>query len=534
MGQIGQTNIQQQHPAREGGVLCSEPVASTPKAAGLTGHWPAVAAAFVSGFAVMSLELLEARLMAPYFGTSILVWTNIIGVILVALALGAWLGGIAADKRPRLSTVASFLLLAGVWSIGLALASRPFLGKVADWPLQTVMPLASLLLFAPPSFLLGAVAPAVLRLTVDKLEQSGRIAGFLSAVGTIGSLCGTYVTGYVLLPLLPVTHLVFAIGSLLVLCGLGFSARNRVRKPYAALAAMGMVLVPGLVPAADSPVGGREIPSAYGHVSIQDATFKGGPARFLKINSGYHSAARPDSPHVSLFDYVAGMRAADGLVAEPDSLLLVGAGGMQVADEFAARHPQATVDAIEIDPAVYRAAQEAYGTAYPERVKVIVDDARPAVRRLDRRYGIIAVDAFGGDHCVPWQLLTREAVADYRRALKPGGVLVANMIMPPLPSGEDGKNFQARLAGTFRTGFDWLAIVSMGNGPSPDKVANVLIFAGQGTGPRAADLAREIREKSGVAAAVALPTPEAGEPWTDDAGTADYESLAMYSEAGYW
>lgn len=488
-----------------------------------------VSAAFVSGFAVMSLELLEARLVAPYFGSSVLVWTNIIGVILVALALGAWAGGAAADRYPKLKTVAVFLFGAGLWSVALAVGGRVLLMSLAGMQSGIATPLASLILFAPPAFLLGAVAPAVLRLTVENVQHSGHAAGVLSAVGTIGSLFGTYVTGYLLLPHYSVSELFVGVGIVLVVEAFLLIERKSFFRSSAVLAVTGMVSVPSVF-IGDRLVPGETLPSAYGHVAIADFDYRGASARALIINAGFHSAARPDSLQTSVFDYVTALQATDEFVADPKNMLLIGGGGMHVADSFLERHPDGQVDAIELDQAVYAAAEKAFGLRSPEKIRMVVDDARPAVARLTSEYDVIVGDAFGGDHCVPWQLLTREAMELYKKHLKAGGVFAINIIMPTETNGSAGRLFEARLDATLRTAFGWTIAVSTMNNDNAQDVANVIIFAGQGQKPDEAKLLSAIQEKYGLPKARLVALPEGGEPWTDDAGPADYESLAMYGE----
>jgi MFS family permease len=494
--------------------------------------WMVLAAAFFCGFAVMGLELLEARLMAPYFGTSILVWTNIIGVILAAMALGAWVGGRLADRYPTYSTLAMFFVFSGAWAVFLAAAGRVILAFFVALPPAWMVPLASLLLFAPPLFLLGAVSPALLRLAVKDVSRTGHVAGSLAAFGTLGSLVGTYATGYLLLPRFAVSELLSGIGIGLVAAGILLFGR-RSAKAYALAGAIGLVTVPGAY-AGKYLYPWVEIPSAYNYVAIRESLWEGRPSRILMVNAGYHSAAAVDEPQASVFDYVKAFHVVDEFVAEPDSMLLVGGGGMHAASEFVARHPASKVDVLEMDPAVYRAGLEAFGLSDASRINVIIDDARPAMRRLDKVYDVVLVDAFGGDHCVPWQLMTREAVAEYARLLAPDGVWAANIIMPQKPAGPKGERFVSRLLGTLRGSFNWVVMISLNKGLEPRHVSNTLVLAGSGQQPDASALAATLMAKYGVTRARPIDGIAPGAPWTDDAGPADYDSLAMYTEAEYW
>ncbi len=515
MSEIEHNQESKQHPAFSGWVRRNLPAM----------------AAFVAGFAVMSLELLEARLVAPYFGSSVLVWTNIIGVILVALAIGAWAGGAITDKYPRASTVALFLLGAGLWSAGLSGLGRVILVSFSGMPIQTVSALASLILFAPPALLLGAVPPAVLRLSVEDVKQSGHTAGLLTAIGTAGSLAGTYLTGYFLLPLFSVNDLLAAVAAVLVLCAVALGGKIFSRRSFAAVGILGIVAVPNTF-IGDRLLPGEVFPSAFNHVMVTDMAWHGAPARILLINMGFHSGALTDKPLQSVFDYVTTLQATDQIMAEPKNLLLIGGGGMHIADEFLQRHPNAHVDIAEIDPSVYQAALKAFGLRDPERVTMHFEDARPVVNQSPAsQYDVIVADAFSGDLCVPWQLLTREAMAGYKRVLKPDGVMAFNVIMPDVDPGPGTSAFKARFYATLHTAFGWSESISTMEPKDPKKVSNILVFAGNGTKPDSAALLAAVQQKYGVPAARLMSEPADGAVWTDDAGPADYASLAMYGEA---
>ncbi len=487
-----------------------------------------VGAAFIGGFAVMSLELLEARLAAPYFGSSVLVWTNIIGVILAALALGAWLGGVAVDRRPDGRWASAALFGAGVWALGMSALGRGALLLFTSLPQQIATPAASLLLFAPPSFLLGAVPPVLWRLLVRDVERSGHEAGLLSAAGTVGSLVGTYLTGYVLLPRFGVESLLIMLSGLLIIYALVLTERAKtipILGSCFSIVALGSIL--NNVNAQATP--GKFYPSAYSHLAVIQMPWQGKESDLLFINTGLHSGATIDDPKHSVFSYVKAAQAVEELVPDPKNLLLVGGGGMHIAHGFLERHPGATADVIEIDPAVYEAARETYGTGDEAGLKMHFGDARTVVRELEGKYDAIVVDAYGADVSVPWHLLTREALQDLYSRLSDKGVLVANIIMATDPRLQD-LTFSRRSLATMSVVFDWVLPISMGNvTDGKGGIANVLVFAGHGVKPDEEPLVRSIRERYGVplARAFVLDTDNAL-VYTDDFGPGDYDSADMY------
>lgn len=485
-------------------------------------------AAFVAGFAVMSLEILGSRLLAPAFGSSVLVWTNIIAVILVALAVGAWAGGVLADRYPTKGIVAVFFVGAGLWSLGLAAVARFILPFFTLFPSAFAAPLAASGFLAFPAFLLGAVSPAVLRLAVTDLARTGHVAGRLSAVGTLGSLLGTYLTGYALLPRYAVSDILYGLAIALILVAAGVSGRlfgKRVVLPVTCLAFAAFPLS-----RASLFVTEDIIPSAYAHVSLRDLDYHGVSARGLVINYGLHAASAPSAPERTILDYAQGMRAVDAVVGNPRSMLALGGGGFHVAREFAARHSEATVDVVEIDPAVVVASERAFGFVPDDRIRVRLNDARDELKRLPSGYDVLIQDTYAGDLSVPWHLMTREAFAEYKRLLASDGVFLANVIMRDDPTTPAAERFQADFAATMREAFRWSFAIAILNADTAGHPVNVLVFAGNGREPDRDAVLKAVEKESGVPVTFTN-LRDGGRVWTDDFGPADFESLAMYREA---
>ncbi|MFH1620722.1 MAG: fused MFS/spermidine synthase [Patescibacteria group bacterium] len=485
-----------------------------------------IIAAFVAGFAVMSLEILGSRLVAPIVGSSVLVWTNLIGVILVALATGAWVGGIIADRFHQEKVVGYMMLGAGTWSLLVVFVSRYILSLFPALPPGTAAPIISLILLAPPAFMLGAIPPALIRLSLKEVSGSGHVAGMLSATGSFGSLLGTYLTGYVLLPLYSVTELLFGIAVLLVIFALFFF--SSIFRRRAVVSATGFMFI--MTPVA---LDKQEyiFPSAYNFIEVKDINYHSEPARALIINQGLHAAASPNTLNESIFEYCRGWRAMDSLVTEPKRMLALGGGGFHVVREFLARHPEATADVVEIDPAVVFAAKKTFDINPDPRLNLIIADARTALDNLEPGYDIIVQDTFAGDLSVPWHLLTQEVFLKYKKLLAPSGIYTANIIMGGDDSGEAVKRFNRDFSTTLKTAFNWTGAVTLDNRLATNQPANVLVFAGNGQKPDMKNLATEVSRYATKSNPKELKLLDGGMIWTDDFGLADYESIAMYREA---
>jgi spermidine synthase len=465
---------------------------------------------------------------------------DLIGVILLALALGAWLGGAAADRKPVIDLAGALLAAAGLWSAVLAALGRSILSALAgmDLHLLVKIPILSLVLFAIPSLLLGAVPPVLLRCRIADVKETGRVAGVYGALGTAGSLVGTYVAGYVLLPFLSIRAIYLGLAALL-----GVSAAILIgqRRAAAVAAVLTAAVVLGARAAPESPFDtGIIYPSACAHVRVTDRfddrwTLKSrtsSPTRALFLDAAIHSAARVGDLGRSNKTYCVGIYALVAGLDRPFRHILVsGGGGMHVPRELAATHRHAWVDVIEIDPAVVAAATEQFG-AVGSRVRIEVGDARPVMAVRSTRYDLIIADAYASSGVgVPWYLLTEEAIRDHARLLDEEGVLVANLFLATDPSTDAARRYQANLLATFRTSFRWVILLNLAiTAKAPGLPANALLVAGNGSEPDRMRLLDAVVGALGEGPFL-MADVEGGTAWTDDAGFADYEAFFMWGAA---
>jgi MFS family permease len=389
----------------------------------------AAALVFLASGAVLVLEILGVRLLAPYVGLTLEVTTSIIGAVLAGIALGSALGGRAADRTDPRRLLPGLLVAGGL----LALLTVPLvrtLGPGARGGGDTAAFAVTLLALLPPAAVLSAVTPAVARLQLADLRARGTVVGSLSAWATGGALAGTFGTGFVLVPLLPVSVAVLAVGGVLLAAGLalGLRAGTTSRRGAGGLLA-GAVLVGLVTVAAGSPCA-RE--TAYHCADVVEDR----GARVLVLDDLRHSAVHLDDPRRLDFDYVRWIGdAIDGLrpAGAPLDAVYVGGGGFTLPRYTAAVRPGSTGHVLEVDggargPRPRRARPAHRARPAGDRGRRPGDAALPAggVRGPDRG------DAFGS-RAVPWHLATAEWIADVRRVLRPGGLLAVNVIdQPPL------------------------------------------------------------------------------------------------------
>jgi predicted O-methyltransferase YrrM/MFS family permease len=406
----------------------------------------AVVIVFSTSAAVLVLEILAGRLLAPYVGVSLETYTGIIGTVLAAIAAGTALGGRLADRVDPRRLLGPTLVIGGV----LAWLSLPLLSLVGpgagDGPVAIVVLTAWS--FFLPAAVLSAASPMVAKLRLASLDQTGAVVGGLSAAGTAGALVGTFATGFVLVAALPTRPIVIAVGLALVIGGVGLWWRFAISMPPRSLAAVVLVASIGSLGLAVANPTTCQWETAYFCASIEHDP--GRPSgRVLRLDTLRHSYVDLDDPtyldfrYIRLFAQVADFvdtspldtAPLDPSPFDPSPLdtapldtLHIGGGGFTFPRYLAATRPGGTNTVVEIDDELIRIAHDHLGLAANGEIEIYPSDARQVVRRLaDDTYDLVVGDAFGG-LSPPWHLTTREFVEDIRRVLRPGGVYTVNVI----------------------------------------------------------------------------------------------------------
>jgi len=403
---------------------------------------------FLAGVGTLATEICASRLLAPYYGSSTIVWANIIGLTLASLSLGYWLGGRIADRNPSPYLLGRLVLGAALLVAVIPFVSAPIL-DVASSGLDEVSAGAvigsffgTLLLFAPPIVLLGMVAPFAIRLALVELASAGQVAGRLYALSTVGSLLGTFLPALVTIPLIGTQRTLLVAAALLAAAASTMLGR-RWLVATAAIAAL-VVVPPGAVKASDGDVL-YEVESPYQFVQVVERD----GARRLYLNEGVavHSLWRPET--VLTGGVWDAFLALPVLLDRPvHRVAVLGNAGGTIARAYAEFWPDALIDGVEIDPAVSEAGREYLGLRDNPRLTVHDADARPFLRRTDTKYDLIVVDAYHQPY-VPFYLATREFFRLVHRHLAPGGIVALNVATVP-----DDRSLEKNLAGTLATEFE--------------------------------------------------------------------------------
>jgi spermidine synthase len=483
--------------------------------------WALAALVFGAGTGSLATEIAASRLLAPYFGSSTIVWANLIGIVLAGLALGYWLGGKLADRRPEPRLLGLIVLAAALWVAMTPFVARPFLdaavGNLDDASAGAVIGsfFAVLLLFAPAVVLLGTVSPFAIRLALTDVATAGAVAGRFYALSTAGSLLGTFLPALVFIPLVGTQRTLLVTAALLAVSASFLLGRKAV--VLAAVIAALVALPPGAIKAEEGLLYEEE--SRYQFIQVLEGD---DGRRSLSLNEGVavHSVWREDE--VLTGGVWDAFLALPPLLDRPlRSVAILGNAGGTTARAMGVYYPDARIDGVELDPAVSEVGFEFFGMADNPNLTVHDADARPFLRRTDERYDLIVVDAYHQPY-VPFYLATREFFRLARDRLAPGGMLALNVASVP---GDDRllDGISGTLTHEFEAVLVWPALrfnkilIAIDTAPGISPPGTVV-------DPRLQPLVDLVKRQ------VRRVTEKADRPWTDDRAPVEWVTDRMIVE----
>lgn len=415
-------------------------------------------AALFSGMAIMIIELTGTRLLAPWFGNSLYTWTGLIGVVLISISCGYYLGGLLADRRPE-SIVLAHLLAASAGLTCVIPLLYPSLEEVfSDWGIIRGPVMVTALLFALPGCCVASIAPLSIRLmslrTGDR--KIGLSSGYVGMFGALGSVAGTFATGFVLVPNLELRTIFFLTGAalgVLALVGYTFLSNPSRRGKLLgcilvvlwALPSAGIVLlegpaVPGLL---------FEKYSFYHRIRVMEELTDKGAQRTLYLDSTVEGAQFQDSDDFPVF-YQNYWRLAEVFCPELESAAFLGGGAFAMPQALSRQYPNARVDVAEIDPEVIEVGRQFFKLDDYPRVNAVPIDARRFLRTGSEKYDFIFGDAYNGPLHIPAHLVTAEFFEIVKAHLEDQGIYVMNIVSSI--TGEHAGIFEA-IAGTVASVF---------------------------------------------------------------------------------
>ena len=413
----------------------------------------------LAGACIMSAEMAAPRLLAPSFGTSQLIWANIIGTVLAAMTAGAFVGGRLADRWPSERAYARVIALGGVLLALIPLLSPPFL-RLASGALVSrsvgpfLLSLAAVcLFFAPPVFVLGMIGPWAVKLAGAGRPDLGRIAGVLSGLAAGGSIFGTFFSALVLLPFLGTRSTILITSALLIATGSWRACRGtrhdlRARLGGTALAAL-LVFYPfGAIKADAEQI--YETESSYQYIQVKRS--EAGVTRlYLDEGLGRHSV-KPAAGYIT-GGYWDDISILPVMVTRPGGrlrVLILGLAAGTMAwqlDHYYSGSRELEIDGVEIDPEVVEVGRRFFDLDTVKHLDIHVADARPFVASAEGEYDLIVADAFRPPY-IPFHMVTVEFYRACLDRLAPGGAFCIN-----LGADENGQELVDAFAATMKAVF---------------------------------------------------------------------------------
>lgn len=464
---------------------------------------------FVVGAVELTLELTAARIAAPYIGLTIYVWTSVIGVILAALALGYLIGGRLADKRKQTLDVV-YLLLGSAILIGLINAIKdPLLAGLSTWPLgpQLQALVASCILFAVPTVVLGAVTPYLARLSVIDVESSGTKVSRINAAGTFGALFGTFFTGFYLFAIVGTRNILSLLVLVLVLTSLGLIPKKQTRLRIGLLVlSVLFLLLPSHVHLHNVR---KDFDTAYNRYMIRESK----DIRILQGDaSAWESGVYKDPAKGPLFPYIQTFASAAALPQQPQRYLVIGGGAFTLPTLLHQSHPNAHIDVVEIDKALQPISEQFFNFRPASNIHVYTQDGRQFLNSSHQKYDMIYLDAFS-NATPPFQLLTAETNERLRALLAPHGLVAVNIVSRSAGTGEV---FVSSISQTYRTIFSDVRMFAITKAASTDLQNILLLASSHDLGPRITTVANQDGTFYAATRNQLQPAPQVGRVLTDD------------------
>lgn len=442
---------------------------------------------FCSGALVMILEMVGGRILAPHVGTSAIVWTSLIGVVLAFLALGSWAGGRYADKNLSSRGLGLALALAGVGCAITAFCHNAIGNGITSsvGNLYAAAVAAAIGIFALPAFFFGMITPYVIRLRLAGIDTAGATVGRLYALSTAGSILGTFLGGFVLISWFSSTTILWGVAICMIL----LSLLNNIKKPVFRLAAI-MIFVflawqDKSYAAWQTKNGAPRLEETpYNSIRImegKDYRHNGEPVKLMATDPGYtQSGMLINNPNKLYFDYTRYYALGPGHNPLAKNILMLGGGGYSVpkwllsgkSGLLAPRDMNLVV--VELDPAMTSIAKTDFELKDDPRMKIIHEDARAFLNRQEDKYDLVFVDVFNSHYSVPFHVGTRQAAREMARAVAPGGMLLMNVISAV--EGEDGRLFRS-IYHALKEAFPEVDVYCVSRPENPEEVQNLMIAA---------------------------------------------------------
>ena len=388
---------------------------------------------FLCGGLTMMLELVAARVLAPYVGSSNLIWTTIIGIMLIGMSLGYWVGGKLADKNPNIKTVSEFLFIACITTSIIPISEVVIIDNLVEIfnELVIVAIISATLIFGIPSFMLAAISPMAVKIKNEEEKAVGKISGKISSLSTIGSIIGTFVAGFILIPNIGVRNIILISSILLWLMGICLYKKKNKKTVsimiVILIAIIGINIYSYKLFQDKNPDIIKDVDSEYSRIWVKEMKNEDVNYKTLQVDTGLESYIDQNTGEMGA-EYLKYFDLFDYYNENANSVLMIGGAAYTYPIHYLDKYQDKTIDVVEIDEKMTEIAQEEFGldTNNPN-LKIHHQDGRSFLNYNDTKYDAILIDAFKGLNA-PFELTTYEAMQKVRNNLKDNGIVITNII----------------------------------------------------------------------------------------------------------
>lgn len=420
---------------------------------------------FLSGAIGMGLELMAARVLSPYVGSSNVVWTSIIGIILVSMSLGYWLGGKKADKNSDINRVSEILLFAALATSVIPILETIIVKQIAGIIGNLIIAaiICAIIVFTIPSFILAMVSPFAVKIKSQEDDEIGSLSGRISSLSTIGSIVGTFLMGFILIPNIGVTNINIAVTLMLVIMAL-IARENRDKKSIYFTIILTIIMIALLIIGKylfkiSNPDILVDTDSQYSRIWVKQIETSQAIYKTLQVDTGLESYINDETGEMGA-KYLRYYDLFEYLNKDAKSTLLIGGAAYTYPRHYLQKYQDKTIDVVEIDGKMTQIAKEQFGlNTKDERLKIYEQDGRSFLNYNKSKYDTILIDAFKGLNA-PFELTTYEALTHAKEMLNENGVVLTNIIASI--EGEESDFIQYEYA-TYKAIFDDVKIFTVAN-----------------------------------------------------------------------
>lgn len=432
---------------------------------------------FLCGAIGMMLELIAARILSPYVGSSNLIWTTIIGVMLISMSIGYWIGGKLADKSPNQNTLSKLLVAGAIMSSLIPMLEVNFVEQLVNIldNLELIALISAAIVFGIPSFILATVSPYAVKLKNSDNQNIGKLSGKISSISTIGSIVGTFISGFLLIPNFGVRAIILSVTILLLLLSIVLY-ENKTKKYYVFISIVTVVIIllqyigkleftlfnPDII---------EDVDSEYSRIWVKEINTSETTYKTLYVDTGLESYIDQETGEMGA-KYLKYYDLVDCFFPSSKDVLMIGGAAYTYPMHYLKTYSDKKIDVIEIDEKMTKIAEEYFNLdTSNNNLKIYHQDGRSFLNRTNNKYDAILLDAFKGSNA-PFELTTYEAMKQAYKCLNSNGAIITNIISSI--SGEDSNFIQYEYA-TYKEVFDEVKMFKVHNIDENEKQNIILV-----------------------------------------------------------